>query len=59
MGLGLYGAQRTARSHGGDIRFVSAPGEGATFYVQLPAWHEGAGERSGTTAAGTLPAYAH
>lgn len=36
LGLGLYAARRIVRAHGGRIWAQSAPGEGATFVVELP-----------------------
>lgn len=36
LGVGLYAASEIVRAHGGTIRLESAPGEGATFVVQLP-----------------------
>lgn len=36
-GLGLALARRIAEAHGGTIRAESAPGEGTTFRVELPA----------------------
>jgi signal transduction histidine kinase len=35
-GLGLAIARRLARSMGGDVLLVSAPGEGARFTLSLP-----------------------
>jgi signal transduction histidine kinase len=35
-GLGLWLAQQVVVAHGGDIRIVSQPGEGATFTIYLP-----------------------
>jgi signal transduction histidine kinase len=37
VGLGLALARRIARAHGGEIEAESAPGEGTTFRVRLPA----------------------
>ncbi|MEX1023149.1 MAG: PAS domain-containing sensor histidine kinase [Dehalococcoidia bacterium] len=37
LGLGLYLSRRLARQLGGRLEFVSAPGEGATFTLWLPA----------------------
>jgi signal transduction histidine kinase len=36
-GLGLYIARSIAETHGGTIAVASAPGNGATFTVKLPA----------------------
>jgi signal transduction histidine kinase len=36
-GLGLAGARRAVEAQGGSIRFESAPGQGTTFHVTLPA----------------------
>lgn len=36
LGLGLYICREVARAHDGDIRVVSAPGQGAEFIVELP-----------------------
>lgn len=35
-GLGLYISEEIVERHGGEIRYTSAPGEGAVFYVSLP-----------------------
>jgi PAS domain S-box-containing protein len=36
LGLGLWITRQIVEAHGGSIRVVSAPGEGATFTVELP-----------------------
>jgi signal transduction histidine kinase len=36
LGLGLYIVKEIVASHGGSIRVESAPGDGATFTVELP-----------------------
>jgi PAS domain S-box-containing protein len=36
LGLGLYIAHQNALAHGGTIRVVSEPGDGATFIAELP-----------------------
>ncbi|WP_170319687.1 sensor histidine kinase [Polyangium spumosum] len=37
LGLGLYIVRAVAKAHGGSVRVESAPAEGATFIVDLPA----------------------
>jgi signal transduction histidine kinase len=37
MGLGLFGARNIAIAHGGSLRFVSPPGRGARFVLEIPA----------------------
>lgn len=37
LGLGLYIAQKLVEAHGGALRVDSAPGQGATFALELPA----------------------
>jgi signal transduction histidine kinase len=49
-GLGLSIAQQIVLDHGGEIRAISAPGEGATFRVFLPLGLESA-ETAGVLAA--------
>ncbi len=41
-GLGLAVAQRIIQAHSGIIEVKSSPGVGATFIINLPAFHEGA-----------------
>jgi two-component system sensor kinase FixL len=36
LGLGLYIARQIVEAHGGSIRLEGAPGEGATFTVEVP-----------------------
>jgi len=36
LGLGLYIVRRIVEAHGGQVRVESAPGAGATFFVELP-----------------------
>ena len=45
FGLGLALLREVVASHGGTIRAVSRPGEGATFSVRLPAAPRGSGAR--------------
>ena len=54
-GLGLSVASALVQDHGGQIRLESAPGQGASFFVEFPAEQavrppppEGGGERSPT-----------
>jgi two-component system, OmpR family, sensor kinase len=37
LGIGLYLARQIARAHGGELAVDSAPGQGTTFYLSLPA----------------------
>ena len=37
LGLGLYIARRIAEAHGGEVTVDTAPGEGSTFHLRLPA----------------------
>jgi len=38
-GLGLYISRQIVEEHGGDLRWASEPGSGATFTVHLPVKH--------------------
>jgi signal transduction histidine kinase len=52
IGLGLYVTKEIVAAHGGEIRVHSAPGEGATFEVDLPVHApvaRGGGEPEGAT----------
>ncbi|TWG89417.1 Bacteriophytochrome (light-regulated signal transduction histidine kinase) [Luteimonas sp. J16] len=46
-GLGLAIARRVAECHGGSIRAESRPGQGSTFFIELPAASPGAGAEPG------------
>jgi two-component system, NtrC family, sensor kinase len=45
-GLGLSLVYGIVENHGGQIKAMSTPGEGATFVIQLPITHKGDGERN-------------
>ncbi len=49
-GLGLSAAQGIVRSHKGGLRVESAPGNGTTFLIFLPAHDMGQGARGGMSA---------
>ncbi len=40
LGVGLALVQSVAEAHGGSVRLTSAPGQGSTFTIQLPAVEE-------------------
>ena len=42
-GLGLSISYDIVRRHGGDLRVVSRPGEGACFLVELPRYRDAPG----------------
>ena len=44
-GLGLYISRRLARAMGGDLIVDSAPGQGARFTLDLPAFDDRRQER--------------
>ena len=44
-GLGLAICRELAEMLGAEVSFVSVPGEGSTFYVELPVLHEPAPKR--------------
>jgi PAS domain S-box-containing protein len=45
LGLGLWIARQIVQAHAGSIGVESAPGEGATFTVDLPRTRDGDGQR--------------
>lgn len=48
LGLGLYICRHIVEAHGGAIRVRSAPGQGATFIVELPRVANAGHDSSGT-----------
>ena len=36
LGLGLPICERIVKNHGGEIKVQSQPGQGATFYLEIP-----------------------
>ena len=54
-GLGLAIARAITEAHGGRIRAESAPGQGATFRIELPGYSHAGARAEGAAAARSAP----
>ena len=50
LGLSLAAARAIVEQHGGEIRFVSVPGQGTAFYLDLPIYRDDAADQEGDEA---------
>ena len=52
LGLSLAAARAIVEQHGGEIRFVSVPGQGTAFCLDLPIYRDDSANQEGDEAAG-------